>query len=118
MPCQRSIDSYLCRFLGSRLSDQDDVRIMSEDSLEPYFVGISFAIVDLRLLDSFDLVLDRILECDDLSLAVIEITQDRIERRGLSCSCRSGEYRDTGILADISLEDIIGPFCESYLLEG
>lgn len=81
---QCRIDSILCRLLRSRLTDEDDIRIMPEDGFESHFIRISFRIIDLRLLDSFHLVFDRIFEGDDLPFSIVEITQDGIERRRLS----------------------------------
>ena len=41
-----------CCFFGSGFSDEDDVGILSENSFEAEFVGVSLFIIDLRLLET------------------------------------------------------------------
>lgn len=78
MPRQSSIDRNLCCLLGSCLSDKNDIWIMPENCLESNLIGISFTIIDLRLLDAFDLIFDRIFERNDLSFSIIQRVQYRI----------------------------------------
>lgn len=72
MSGQRRIDSDLRGFLRSRLSDKNNIGIVSENCLKSNFVGISFTVIYLRLLNAFDLIFDRIFKGDDFSLAVIQ----------------------------------------------
>ena len=51
---------------------------MSENRFESDFIGISFVIIDLRLLNSFDLIFNRVFKGNNLSFSIIEITKDGI----------------------------------------
>ena len=81
---QGSIDRNLGSLEVTRFTHQDYFRIVSQTGFEALGIVVSLSVVDLRLLDTCDGVLDRILERDDLPLAVIEVVEHRVERRRLS----------------------------------
>jgi hypothetical protein len=113
MSCQCSIDADLCGFQRPGFSHKDDIRIVSENGFHTDFVCISLSVVDLRLLDAGNLILDRIFQGNDLLFPIIEIAEDRIECRRLSASCGSGKDDDAGIFLQMLLEQIVGLAFES-----
>ncbi len=70
---------------------------MSENSFQSDFVGISFTVINLRLLDTINFIFDRIFERDYFSLSIIQSIQDRIECCRFPRSSRSSENGDSGI---------------------
>lgn len=93
-----------CGLFGSGFSDEDDVRILSEDGFEAELVGIAFFIIDLRLLETCDFVFDWIFKGDDLFGAIVEFFEGRVEGCGFSRSGWTCDNNDSCRLFDIGLQ--------------
>lgn len=76
---QSCIYDRLGSFWRSRLSHQNHIRIMSQTCFESIEKVISFAIIDLRLLNTVHMVFDWIFERDDFPFAVIFLVQQGVQ---------------------------------------
>ena len=87
---ERRLDPDTRRLHIAHLADEDDVGVLAED--RPQTAGERHAglVLDLDLIDRGEDVLDRVLNRHDVALAVVDLGERRVERRGLAASRRAG----------------------------
>ena len=76
------------------LADQDDVGILPQDRAQRARERQLDLLVDLRLVDAGDLILDRILDRDDVGALRLAPTSAPSSASS-SCRCRSGRRRES-----------------------
>ena len=81
--------------LVSDLTDHDDIRVLSQDGTQCRCEGQVCLGVDLYLVDTVNIGLDRILDGDDVHVFFIQFVQCSIQGGGLTTSGRSGYQDDT-----------------------
>src|SRR5690606_25845048 len=74
-------------------------------------------VTNLRLVDSGQVVLDRVLRGDDLDVGTIELLERRVEGRRLSGAGRPGDEEDAVRPLDDLLEALVVGLVETQLLE-
>ena len=82
----------------THLADQDDVRVLTQDGAQALRVGLrvgaDLALIDDALVRRVD-VLDRILQRDDVLVPrMIDLIEDRRQRRGLTGAGFTGDQHD------------------------
>ena len=81
--------------LVTDLTDHDDIRVLSQDGTQCRCEGQVCLGVDLYLVDTVNIGLDRILDGDDVHVFFIQFVQCGIQGGGLTTSGRSGYQDDT-----------------------
>lgn len=109
MKCREDEVAGLCSgksdldgFKVSHLADQNDVRVLTEDRTETVGVGTrvgaDLALVDDTFVGLID-VLDRVLKRDDMLISrVIDLVEDRGERRRFTGACLAGHEDDALVI--------------------
>ena len=96
---QVSGDGCLYRDAGgllvTDLTDHDDIRVLTEDGTQCRREGEVCLGVDLYLVDTVDIRLDRIFDGDDVHVFFVQLAQCGIQSGGLTTSGRSGYQDDT-----------------------
>ena len=87
----RGLHRDLRGLLVADLADQDDVGILAEDRAERARERQLGLLVDLRLVDAGNLVLDRILDRDDVGAARLDRRDRGAERRRLAAAGRADD---------------------------
>ena len=82
--------------LVTDLTDHDDIRVLSQNGTQCRREGEVCLGVDLYLVDTVNIGLDRILNGDDVHVFFIQFAQCGIQRGGLSASGRSG-YQNNSV---------------------
>ena len=95
MSGKSSINCYLSRFLCPCFSNQDNIWILPQYCLETSFIIISFIIINLRLLNSANLVFNWIFQRNYFLSPIIKLFEDSIERSCLSRSSRTCNNNDS-----------------------
>ena len=86
---------------ASRISPtQDDVGILAQDRAQRAGERQLDLLVDLRLVDAGDLILDRILDRDDVGLLRLHRRQRRAERRRLAAAGRADDENHAVLVAE------------------
>ena len=81
--------------LVSDLTDHDDIRVLSQDGTQCRCEGQVGFVVDLYLIDTVDICLDRIFDGDDVHVLFVQLAQCGIQGGRLTTSGRSGYQNDT-----------------------
>ena len=76
------------------LADHHDVGVLAQDRPQDIGEGKADAGLDLDLIDSVQLIFDRVLDGQDLLVRTIQSDQGGIERRCLAASGRAGDQDD------------------------
>lgn len=111
MPCQRRLHGDLRRLEVADFADHDRVRILAQHGAQRAGKGVADLGLNLDLGHSRHVVFDRILDRDDLLLAVVDLLQGRIEGRRLAGTSRAGDQDDAmrlGHLAAIQVQRVSG----------
>lgn len=87
----RSLDSQARGFRVPYLSNHDDIRILTKQAPEPVGEVEPDLRIYLRMIHSFDPVLDRILQCGDVFFLWIKPRKHGVKRRGLPGSGRTND---------------------------
>ena len=91
---QRRLHGDLRGLAVAHFPDHDDVRILAQDRAQGVGEGQPDLRMHLDLVDSLQLVFDRVLDVDDLLGRGIELGQRRIQGGGLARAGRSGHQHD------------------------
>ena len=94
MSGQRGLDRDTRGFQIAHLADHDDVRILAHDRTQRMGEIQPDRRFGLDLVDTLDLVFDRILDGDDLHVGRIEFRQRRVQRGGLAGTGRARNQQD------------------------
>ena len=81
-------------FQISNFTDQHNIRIVSEDTSQTCCKGQSDLGMHLNLVDTLELILDRILGGDDLRVFTLDFIQRAVECRCLSSTRRPRHQQD------------------------
>ena len=76
------------------LTDHDDVRVLTQDGAQCAGEGLLGLLIDMHLVDSRDLELDRVLDRRDVARDVLDRLECRVEQRGLAGARRPGDEHD------------------------
>jgi len=101
---QRRLHAYLGCLLVADLAHQDHVRVLTQDRAQPGREGQADLRVGVDLRDARELVLDRVLERDDLRVALVEALQERVQRGRLAAAGRAGGDHEAVAALDHALE--------------
>ena len=94
MAGKRGLDRDL-RSLGiAHFADHDDVWVLSDDGPQRIGEGQPDLRFDLHLVDPLNVVLNRILDRDDHSLGLIQVSQRRVKGGRFAAAGRSGHQQD------------------------
>ena len=88
---QRSLNRVLGRFEVSNFPDQNHVGVMSQNTAKRRSKRQANLGVDLNLVDTIQLVLDRVFGRDDLVLWTADFQQAAVQRRRFTRTGRSGD---------------------------
>ena len=84
VPGERRLCRDSRRLHVTDLADEDDVRVLSQDRLQPGRKAQPGLLVHLDLVDGREDVLDRVLDRHDVAVWFVDLAQRRVERRRLS----------------------------------
>jgi hypothetical protein len=76
------------------LADHHDVGVLAQDRAQHVREGEPDLALHLDLVDTLELVFDRILDREQLLLGPVEAEQPGVERRGLAAAGRAGHQED------------------------
>ena len=68
----------------SNFADGDDVRVLAQDGAQAAGEGHADLFVDLHLVDAVDVVLHRVLQCDQVHVAGVHVADHRVHGGGLT----------------------------------
>ena len=83
-------ETDLGRLLVANLAHHDDVGILPQESAQGRRERQPDLSLDLHLVHSLELVLDRVFDRADIDLGLVELVEARIERRRLAAAGGSG----------------------------
>src|SRR5210317_1865379 len=86
------------------LTDHDDVGILAQDRTQTVSEGQVDLRVDLNLADTWQLVLNRIFDRDDILFATVQAGQRRVQSGGFTGTGRSGDQENSVVFVDHPLE--------------
>src|SRR5690606_30858180 len=111
------LDGDVRRLVVANLADEDDVRRLPHHGAQDSREVEADLVTNLRLVDSGQVVLDRVLRGDDLDVGTIELLERRVEGRRLSGAGRPGDEEDAVRPLDDLLEALVVGLVETELLE-
>src|SRR5208283_1870896 len=89
----RSPDSYFCRFLVSYFTEEHYIRVLAHEISACDSKVIADFFIHLGLLDKAQLILDRVLDSNHISLQKVYLSQCSVQGRGFTTAGRS-RYKD------------------------
>ena len=92
MPSERRLHGDLRCLHVAHLTHEDHVGVLAQNCSQTVGKRGSGQPVDLDLVDVVELILDRVLDCGDVSRTAIEFVQRRVERGRLSGARRSADH--------------------------
>src|SRR2546428_693286 len=99
---ERRLDAGRGRLLVTHLTDHDDVRVRAQEGAHGLGEREADLRVDLHLAQAVLRDLDRILRGPDLALGLVDVPEDRVERRRLARSRRPhAQDEAVGLLGDL-----------------
>src|SRR5579864_5687155 len=101
---QRGLDGDLRGFRIADFAHHDLIGVVAQDGAQPAGKSQPFLLVDGNLRDSFDLVLNRILDGDDLVFVGLDLIQCRIESGGLAAARWPGDQHHPVRLQNVAAE--------------
>jgi hypothetical protein len=99
-----SLDGNFGGFRIADFADQHHVGIVAQDGAQAARKGQPGFFRDLDLVDSFQPVLDRVFDRDDLAFDTIDFLQRRVQRCGLAAARRAGHQNDAVGQAENALQ--------------
>jgi len=93
MSGQRCLDRTGGRFCIANFSDQNNIRVMSQNTAKSGRKRQTNLALDLNLTDLLQVLFDRILNGDDLQIRLANLTQGTVKRCRLSTSGRPGDQQ-------------------------
>ena len=90
----------LCRLAVTDLTDSDDVRVLTQDRAQAVCKRHADFFIDLYLIDTFKIVLDRVFQGDKVDFALVQLVDHRVHRRRLTTSGRSDDQDNAALRAD------------------
>src|SRR3989344_2650302 len=98
MAGKRSVDSQRGRLTIADFSHHDDIRVLAHESPKAHAEIKPDFRLDLSLIYSGHLILDRILDSGNIDLGRIQNINHRVKRCRLSASCRTGSQNHSRFL--------------------
>ena len=86
MARQGRLHGNLSRLLITNFADEDYIGVVAQNRAEPAREGQAGLFGNLNLIDTFELVLDRIFDGDDLADRVIDLVECGVKSRGLAAA--------------------------------
>ena len=111
------LDGDLRRLMVTNLTHQDNVRRLSHHGAKNALESQADLMAHLSLVDTRQVVLNRVLGGDDLHIRLVEILQRRVERCRLSGSGRPRHQEDAVGALDDLIEALVFRFVEAQLLK-
>ena len=99
----------------ARLTDENHVRVLAQEGAQHHRERAADAVVDLDLVDAFEVVFDRILGGHDVVVRRVDRRDRRVERRRLAGACRAGDQHHAVRLVDRVTELLVAPRVEAEL---
>src|SRR6266516_7358181 len=96
MAGQGGLDGDLRRFVVANFADQDHVRVMPQNRTQPAGESQPGLFRNLDLVEAFELIFDRVFNGNDLADGIVDLTERRVESRGLSATRGTG-YQDDAV---------------------
>src|SRR2546427_65921 len=101
---ERRLDEDLRCLYAAVVADEDHVRVLADDVPEPGGEREPDLRLHGDLVDALELIFDRILDRDDLSVGQVDLVERPVERRRLAGARRPGDEHDTVRALDERLE--------------
>ena len=79
MACDSGSDSDLGCFLVTHFSDHYDIGVLTEDRTEGCRKGHACLCINLALVDAFDVLLDRVFDCDYVNVGLCKLTKSCVK---------------------------------------
>ena len=95
MTGQTGTGGNFCRFTVTDLTDQDNVRVLTQNGAQTSGKGHTGPQVNLGLADTGKIVFHRILNGHNIALLAIHLLQSRVERGGFTGTGGTGYKDDT-----------------------
>ena len=100
VPGEGRLDGDLRRLMVTNLTHQDNIRSLSHHGAKNALEGQSELMANLRLVDTRQVVLDRVLGGDNLHIRRVQVLQRSVERRRLPGSGRARHQDNSVWLGD------------------
>src|SRR4030042_2238361 len=117
MAGEGGVSSNSRSFIVADFPDQNDIRILTDNSPQGVRERISAGFGDLRLGNSFDFVFNRVFNGDDLHFRRIELVYDGVKSGCFSRSRRAGVQDDSVWLAHFVGKLVIGQTAKPQIVE-
>ena len=117
VPGERGLDRDLGGFAVADFADHDHVGILAQNRAQPRSESQPDFRIDLGLADPVDRVFDRILDRQDIALAIVEPAQRGIQRGGLARSGRPGDQDDPVGIGERAAQQLFGRRIEPEVRE-
>ena len=91
---ERRLHGDLGRFLIADFTDEQHVWIVAQNGPQPASKGQPRLFQNLDLVNTFELILDRIFNGDDLANRVVDLVERGVERRGFAAARGAGHQND------------------------
>ena len=116
---QRCLNRVFGSLEITNLTDQYDIWIVSQDASQRMSKGESDLLVDLDLVDPFQLILDRVFGGNNFDVRSVDFDQTTVQRRRFSRTGRTGYKHDAVRHTDQFAERFVGRIShtETFQLE-